>query len=58
MESIRVNYIFWLRTESHDNDSGALNVMQTKKCLKTVERLSASQKRHCFQMLEGNGEYQ
>jgi hypothetical protein len=59
MESVRVNYIFWLRTESHGcihyNGNGALNVMQTKKRLTTAERLSTFQKGHCFQMLRGNG---
>jgi hypothetical protein len=62
MESVRVNYIFWMRTESHGcihyNGNGALNVMQTTKRLKTAELLPASQKGHYFQMLVGNGEYQ
>jgi hypothetical protein len=58
MESVRVNYFFWLRTESDGciryNGSGALNVMQTKKRLTTAERLSTFQKGHYFQMLGGN----
>ena len=56
-----MNYIFWLRTKSHGcvhyNCNGVLNVMQTKTRT-TSERLSASQKGHCFQMLVGNVEYQ
>ena len=61
MESVRVSYIFWLRTKSHGcihyNGNGALNVMETKTRT-TAERLSASQKWHFFQVLVGNGEYQ